>query len=77
MDKLESTKRIIVQYLGACGEQELSDIVTEVKIQAYLSQLPKALHQLQLDHTIEQIEGSYGLIYENGMIPESTKSLYY
>jgi hypothetical protein len=50
--KLDQTKNAIILMLGACGDQYLADLIAEVKVQAWPSHFPKALHELQAEGKI-------------------------
>jgi hypothetical protein len=63
-NKLESTKKCVLLFLHACGEQYMRDLVTEVKIQAYPSQLPKALTELMREGKITiELENDETVVY--------------
>ena len=64
INKLESTKDCVLLFLGACGEQCMQDVITEVKIQAWPSQLPKALTELMREGKITiELEDDETIVY--------------
>jgi hypothetical protein len=52
INKLESTKKCVLLLLGACGEQDMQDVITEVRVQAYLSHLQRAMTELMREGKI-------------------------
>jgi len=64
INKLESTKRCVLLFLGACGEQYMQDVITEVKVQAYLSHLPRAMTELMRERKITiELEDDETIVY--------------
>lgn len=51
--KYQATKKAIVILLRACGPCEMSEIVREVKAQAYPAYIAKAISDLMLALTIK------------------------
>ena len=64
INKLESTKKCVLLFLGACGEQDMQDIITEVKTQAYLSHLHRAMTELMREGKITiELEDDETIVY--------------
>ena len=52
-DKFYATKQAIELFIRACGPVEMQEIVQEVKTQAYVAHLPKALSELMMQQVIK------------------------